>query len=69
MSALDPIPDFDCVESKGLAQAEIRAEIGDLSPAEEIRYFEEQALRGPLGDLWRRLIANKGSIRDRLPEE
>ena len=55
------IPGFDCVESKRQAQAKIREEIRDLSPEEEIRYFEEQALHGPLSELWRKLIAQRAS--------
>ncbi len=51
----DVIPGFDCVESKRKAQAEIYEEIRGLSPPDEIRYFEAQAIRGPLGNLWRAL--------------
>ena len=57
MKPSEVIPGFDCVAMKQQVQDRIYEEIRDLSPEEEIRHFEEQALKGPLGDLWRRLIS------------
>jgi lipoprotein NlpI len=65
MTQNDVIPDFDCVEAKREAQAEIYEEIRDLSPEEEIRYFEEQARKGPFRRLWLELIAKETPSREK----
>lgn len=65
MTKNDVIPGFDCVESKRKAQAKIYEEIRDLSPAEEIRYFEEQARNGPLRELWLELLAKRATSREK----
>lgn len=70
MTKNEVIPGFDCVASKRKAQSQIYEEIRGLSHEEEIRYFEQQALRGPLGELWRRLTKrpkNGSDARGRRP--
>ncbi len=49
------IKDFDCVEFKRKAQAEIYGEIKRLSPQDEIEYFRKTAESGPMGEWWKAL--------------
>jgi len=50
-----PEKNFDCIEFKRQAQAEIYQEIKGLSPEEEIEYFRRQVAAGPFGKLWKAL--------------
>jgi hypothetical protein len=43
----------DCVTYKHDVQSRIYEEIQDLSPAEEVAYFEQAAEAGPLSEWWR----------------
>lgn len=43
---------FDAIKFKQQAQAQIYEEIKDMTPEEEIAYFRERALSGPLGEWW-----------------
>lgn len=45
---------FDCVAFKHKTQERIYQEIKDLSPREEIDYFDRRARSGALASFWRR---------------
>ncbi len=49
---------FDCVAFKREVQKKIYAAIKDMTPAQEIAYFQKQADGGRLGNWWRQV---KGS--------
>lgn len=44
---------FDCVEFKRQAQERIYTKIQDLSPQEEIAYFQQAVESGPLSAWWK----------------
>ena len=54
---------IDCVALKHALQAEIYEDIKDLSPAQEIAYFQARAARGPLRDFYRALRQPRPSRR------
>lgn len=56
MKKPEPKKSFDCVEMKRRAQERIYERIKDLSPEEEIAYFQRAAQTGPLGDWWQALV-------------
>ena len=45
---------FDCMAFKRKAQARIYRHIKDLTPEEEIAYFDRAVRSGPLADFWRK---------------
>lgn len=53
--------DFDCIAFKRKAQARIFEQIKDMSPREEIDYFNRSVLEGPFGDWWERAKKISGS--------
>lgn len=53
MKRNDATREFDCVEFKNRAQAEIYEEIKSLSPEEEIDYFRQRSESGSLGRWWK----------------
>lgn len=55
MKRRKPGKEFDCIEFKRQAQAEIYEEIKGLSPEEEIEYFRRRVATGPFGRLWKAL--------------
>lgn len=44
---------FDCIAFKRKVQAEIYEQIKDLTPAEQVRYFNESARTGPFAKFWK----------------
>ena len=46
---------FDCLAYKDRVQAEIYEEIRDLTPQEQIEYFNRRAETGPLALWWKRI--------------
>lgn len=51
---------FDCIEFKEKAQARIYEDIKDLTPQQQIAYFNKRAENGPLGELWKRIRRESG---------
>ena len=52
---------FDCIEFKERAQAQIYEEIKDLTPEQQIEYFNRRAENGPLADWWKRIMRGGGT--------
>ena len=50
---------FDVLEFKRQAQERIYQDIKDMTPEEEIAYFRQRALVGPLGTWWSTLPVEK----------
>jgi hypothetical protein len=48
---------FNCVAFKRQAQKDIYQAIKNMTPAQEIVYFEKQAAEGSLGDWWKQVKA------------
>jgi hypothetical protein len=57
MSDPKPIPNFDCLAFKWRVQEEIYEETKDMSPEEEIAYYQKAVQEGPFRDLWNSLKA------------
>ena len=55
MSGTKPKKKFDALAFKERVQAEIYEEIKDMTPAEQIAYFNRRAAQGPLGEWWKRI--------------
>ncbi|WP_193200054.1 hypothetical protein [Nostoc sp. MG11] len=51
---------FDCLEFKQQAQDKISSEIKNLTPAEQIEYFRQQAESSSLSQ-WRKSIKNRST--------
>lgn len=51
LNPIKPDKPFDCVEFKRQAQQRIYEKIKNMSPAEEIEYFRQQAESGPFANL------------------
>ena len=67
MKRRKPRKNFDCVEFKRQAQAEIYQDIKGLTPEEEIEYFRRQVAAGPFGKLWKALEAHSRDADGREP--
>jgi len=57
--------DFDCVEMKRRIQAEIYAEIKDLSDEQRAEHTRRAVERGPLAAVWNRLRTREELARER----
>jgi hypothetical protein len=60
--------DFDCVEFKRRAQAEIHAEIKGMTHEEEIAYFRKRADEGWIGEWWRSIQHGPPTVHEKPPE-
>jgi len=47
---------FDCLQFKAKAQERIYQDIRAMTHAEEIRYFQEAAEKGPLARWWKQVL-------------
>ena len=56
---------FDCVAFKRIAQGKIYQKIKNLTPEQEIAFFETEAERGPLGDWWRKIKSAQSRVHSR----
>ena len=65
MTTNKKIKSFDCIAWKHQQQAEIYADIKDMTREQEIHYFEQGALQGPLGHWWSRVKSSSRSKRSR----
>ncbi len=59
MSSKKTTKSFDCVAWKHKRQAEIYSVIKGMTPQEEIEYFENAAMSGPLGAWWRKVTRQR----------
>ena len=55
MNRSDSSNRFDCIAFKEQAQSEVYEEIKDLTPEQQVDYFNKHARNGPLGQWWRKL--------------
>jgi hypothetical protein len=53
MSRPEILPGFSCLEYKWRVQQEILAETQGMNAEEELRYFREAAVKGPLRAWWK----------------
>jgi hypothetical protein len=53
---------FDSMAWLERVQAEIYEEIKDLTPAQELEYWRQAALRGPRRKEWREIYRRKGIV-------
>jgi len=54
---------FECLQFKRKAQAEIYEEIKELTPRQQIEYFERKADQGPMGKWWKQVRSASGAGR------
>jgi len=54
-----PISGFDALKFKDEAQARVQAELAGLPAEERIHRIHQDVEKGPLGDWWRRQLAER----------